>query len=841
MTIQLSANLNQRIRYLCYSQYMSIFKNINVLDLTIGPVGGLTTMVMADFGASVIKIEPLKGDPFRKMPSSTTWLRGKKSIAIDLKIHSEQVKLHAYIKNADVVITNARPKIAKQLGIDSTKILSMNEQIILCNITGFEEKGKLANIPGYEGLIAAKTGYMMTFEGIGKDSNKYRQGPAYSAVLLASHGASQIALQSITAALINRNITGNGQHIKTSLTRAMIPIDTAGLFIAQIRDRLGDKLPKAIDPEFGMLPALGYHPVPTKDGKWIQLAGLVSHLFYAFIDAVGLQDIYDNPDFIDPRGMDNKTKTRLAKIIAKRMMEKNSDDWMKAFIHNGNVAAEEWHSTKESMHHPQIIHNKDIWNHHDKNLGRTQQLGPLAHFSVTQGKHPGNRPVINQDNGYRWPKKQVKRTLTKKVISSKGPLDGITFLEFSSIIAAPYAATILGELGARVIKIEPLTGDNFRVGSNPGTGKQIKGLGAIKTTSNKESICLNLKSDQGIEVAHRLISEANGMLHNYRPGVPERLKIDWQTVNNINKDIVYVSAWGYGKNGPYAHRPTAAPGVGAAMGGPLKQFGGKLPHVHKENLSESIKEAIKINTANPGSSDYNASHIIASAAIMGLYEQNKHGTSQQIDCNMLAANAYANFEHFIDYQDIPKIEEVDDNLFGIDNLYRLYDTKSGWIFFACRNQKDWLNFLAYLTMESNNIPNFKKLIEKLPTNIIKIEESHTQILEKIFIEQKSFTWENNLTALDIGCVVASEYLPGTFWYNDQHVKDNKLTVKVNNPIWDTIIRHATLSELNDFPRREGMQSTAGQHSEEILLSLGYEQKDILELKKNNVFASHDDI
>ena len=819
---------------------MSIYKNINVLDLTIGPVGGLTTMVMADFGASVIKIEPLKGDPFREMPSSTTWLRGKRSIVMELQRNSEQVKLHGYIKNADVVITNARPKIAKRLGIDSAKILSINKRIILCSITGFEEKGKLANIPGYEGLIAAKTGYMMTFEGIGRDKNKYREGPAYSGVLLASHAASQIALQSITAALIYRNQTGNGQLIKTSLTRAMIPIDTAGLFIAQIRERLGDKLPEAIDPEFGMLPSLGYHPVPTKDGKWIQLAGLVSHLFHAFIDTVGLKDIYNNPDFIDPAGMDNKTKTKLAKIIAQRMMEQNSSDWMKSFIDNGNVAAEEWHSTKESMKHPQIIHNKDIWHYHDKKLGETQQLGPLAHFSVTQGKHPGKKPFINQDNGYIWPNKQVKRIAIKKAVLLHGPLDGITFLEFSSIIAAPYAASILGELGARVIKIEPLSGDNFRVGANPGTGKQIKGLGAIKTTSNKESICLNLKSEKGIEIAHRLISQANGMLHNYRPGVPERLKIDWQTVSNINNSIVYVSAWGYGKNGPYAHRPTAAPGVGAAMGGPLKQFGGKLPNIHKDNLTESIKEAIKINTANPGSSDYNASHIIASAAIMGLYEQNQNGTSQQIDCNMLAANAYANFEHFIDYKDMPNIEEVDNNLFGLNNLYRLYNTESGWIFFACSNQKDWDNFLKYLITRSNNIANLKKLIKKLPVNIIGIQENHTQILEKIFIKQNASTWEDNLTALDIGCVHASEYLPGTFWYNDQHVKDNNLTVQVKNPIWETITRHATLSEFNDFPQREGMQSTAGQHSEEILLSLGYAQKDILELKKNNIIASHDD-
>ena len=547
---------------------MSMFKGLNVLDLTLGPAGGLTTMVMADFGAKVIKIEPPKGDPFRYMPSSESWLRGKKSRVLNLKTQHGQDQLKELISSTDIILTNSRPSKAKMLHIDDKSIRAIKSNIIHCSITGFERNGSLADVPGYEGLIAAKSGYMMTFEGIGKDktNKKYRTGPVYSAVLLATHAASQIALQSITAALINKENTGKGEYIETSLLRGMIPIDTAGLFVTQIRERLKNKLPKAVDPEFGMLPALGYHPVPTKDGKWIQLAGLVSHLFHSFIDVTGLDTIYNNPNFLELRDMPQTYKYQLAKIIAARTMKKNSTQWMKLFIENGNVAAEEWKSTLASMRHPQIIHNKDVWVHKDKKLGLIKQLGPLAHFSKNKAQHPGGKPKINQHYKYAWPKRKIKNTQAKKK-KTKGPLDGLIFLEFASIIAAPYACAILGELGARVIKIEPLEGDNFRVGANPGTGRQIRGLGAIKTTSNKESICLNLKSKEGIKIAHELIKKANGMLHNYRPGVTEKLEIDYKTVKKLNSKIVYVSAWGYGKSGPYAHRPTAAPGVGAAMGG----------------------------------------------------------------------------------------------------------------------------------------------------------------------------------------------------------------------------------------------------------------------------------
>ena len=814
---------------------MSIFKGINVLDLSLGPAGGLATMVMADFGADVIKIEPPKGDPFRSMPSSESWLRGKKSRVIDLKTQHGQGQLKELISSADIILTNSRPSKAKKLHIDDKSIRAIKNNIIHCSITGFERKGDLADVPGYEGLIAAKSGYMMTFEGIGKDKSnkKYRTGPVYSAVLLATHAASQIALQSITAALINKEATGKGEYIETSLLRGMIPIDTAGLFVAQIRERLKNKLPKAVDPEFGMLPALGYHPIPTKDGKWIQLAGLVSHLFHSFIDVAGLNKIYTNPNFLELRDMPQTYKYQLAKIIAAKTMQKNSTQWMKLFIENGNVAAEEWNSTLASMRHPQIIHNQDVWSHKDKELGLIKQLGPLAHFSNNKAQHPGGKPKINQHYNYAWPKRKIKNTrATKK--KTKGPLDGLIFLEFASIIAAPYACTILGELGARVIKIEPLEGDNFRVGANPGTGRQIRGLGAIKTTSNKESICLNLKSKEGIKIAHELIKKADGMLHNYRPGVTKKLKIDYKTAKKINSKIVYVSAWGYGKSGPYAHRPTAAPGVGAAMGGAMKQFGGTLPKTYKNNLSKSIEAAIKIYTANPGSSDYNAAHVIASSAIMGLYAQRKNGTGQEIDCNMLAANAYANFDYFIDYKTINHKNKIDKEITGLGALYRLYKTKKGWVFFACQNKKDWNNFINYINNKKFN----KKINFNLPEKIIDLNTRHTQMFEKIFLLQTAATWEKEMSKKSIGCVEASNYLPGAFWNQDEHVAENQLTIEVSNPMWEKIRRHATLAKFSTFLHREGSQITAGQNTKSILAELGYKKNIINVLHKNKIIATH---
>ena len=129
---------------------------------------------------------------------------------------------------------------------------------------------------------------------------------------------------------------------------------------------------------------------------------------------------------------------------------------MNLFVRNGNVAAEEWNSTNEAMSHPQVLYNKDVWEYKSKELGLIKQLGPLAHFSNNKAKHPGAKPKINQHRDYNWPKRNNKKYNPTKKKIKKGPLDGLIFLEFASIIAAPYACTILGELGARIIKIEPI-------------------------------------------------------------------------------------------------------------------------------------------------------------------------------------------------------------------------------------------------------------------------------------------------------------------------------------------------------------------------------------------------
>jgi crotonobetainyl-CoA:carnitine CoA-transferase CaiB-like acyl-CoA transferase len=136
-----------------------------------------------------------------------------------------------------------------------------------------------------------------------------------------------------------------------------------------------------------------------------------------------------------------------------------------------------------------------------------------------------------------------------------GILEGYRVLDVSIAMAGPFAAMRLGDLGADVIKVEPVGGEWQRHVSAGGARGNRVNVSFLSLNRNKRSLALDLKSERGREVMDRLIASADVLLQNYRPGVAERLGIDYERVRGLKPDIVYVSLSGYGESGPYRDRP----------------------------------------------------------------------------------------------------------------------------------------------------------------------------------------------------------------------------------------------------------------------------------------------
>ncbi|MFG1704367.1 CoA transferase [Nonomuraea sp. M3C6] len=136
-----------------------------------------------------------------------------------------------------------------------------------------------------------------------------------------------------------------------------------------------------------------------------------------------------------------------------------------------------------------------------------------------------------------------------------GVLDGYRVVDLSIAMAGPLAAMRLGDLGADVVKVEPVTGEWQRhTPAGGATGNRVN-ASFLSLNRNKRSLAVNLKSDEGREIVHRLAATADVFLQNYRPGVAERLGMDYDTISGLNPGIVYVSMSGYGETGPYTSRP----------------------------------------------------------------------------------------------------------------------------------------------------------------------------------------------------------------------------------------------------------------------------------------------
>ena len=195
-------------------------------------------------------------------------------------------------------------------------------------------------------------------------------------------------------------------------------------------------------------------------------------------------------------------------------------------------------------------------------------------------------------------------------------LGGITVLEFASYVSGPYAGMMLGDLGAEVIKVEDdKTGDPFR-----GWGATDYSATFGSVNRNKKSIILNLKSDDGVEKAIALASQADILIENFRPGTMDRLGLGFEKLSSLNPQLIYCSVTGFGGTGPYVARP-GYDTIGQAMGGLLSVL---------TDLEAPMGMGISL-------SDHLTGMMAAYGCLGALFSRDKTGKGQRVETSLLTA------------------------------------------------------------------------------------------------------------------------------------------------------------------------------------------------------------
>ena len=277
------------------------------------------------------------------------------------------------------------------------------------------------------------------------------------------------------------------------------------------------------------------------------------------------------------------------------------------------------------------------------------------------------------------------------------PLEGITVMEFSTMITASFAAMMMAEQGARVIKVEPLgAGDPMRyIGANKG------GIASLFANCNrgKRSIRVNIKEESGQALIRDMVSEVDVFIHNFRPGVMDKLNLGAETLRAINPRLIYTAISGFGREGPLGSAPAYDPIIQAHAGLTATQGLGDAPAFFRTLICDKI-------TA------YTACQAVTSA----LYFRERSGEGQVIDLSMLDAGLFFIFPDGFQNHTLLDEDVLQEPLL-IDLLYELTPTKDGAVTISAGNQEMQMRSLIAVGMEhllaDDRFNSFEKLVANL--------------------------------------------------------------------------------------------------------------------------------
>jgi crotonobetainyl-CoA:carnitine CoA-transferase CaiB-like acyl-CoA transferase len=836
---------------------------LRVVDLSWWMAGPLATMVLADNGADVIKVEPPGGDPARVLPAFQTWNRGKQAFVLDLKTDSGREMAQKLAADADVIVTSFRPGVAERLGIGYGAVRALNPSTIYASISGYGEDGPRAALKGYEGLATARSGRMMMFERVAD-----RDGPAFPVLPCASYTAAMLTAQGVLAALHQRERTGRGQKVSVSLLSSLMLYDlimwigwqlrggdiqaegqTAPMMLQKLmgeRQMLGSTKGQAYDPAQMHRPRIrvprpNYLTAVTKDGVWLQFANTIDRLCVAQMTALGLLDLYGEERFAKlPAVATEDDAEELWATVLERVREKTYEEWLPLFEGQPDLAVERIATPAESMRHRQIVHNGSVIEVPGMDGQPTLQPGPIARFSATPSVIGAAAPSLRESGALaqgRGPEQRFGGNIDasgpgpRPTGEERGPpLDGITIVDFSAWIAAPLATSILANLGARVIKVEPVGGDMSRYSTG--------GLLSFPMTQGKQSISLDLKHPEGREIVRKLIERADVVVHNLRSPVPERLGIDYESCRALNPAVIYLNAASYGDSGPDAGKPMFFATAAAMGGNQLRQVGEGHPIPGAEGFPmEDLKqEAWRLLKAAEGNADPIAAVAAATAVLMALRHRDHTGEGQSVLTTMIGSNMYANSDEAITYEGKPASPTVDADLLGFSAAYRLYEAAAGWVMLACVRRSEWEAFCAAIERpELAGKWGAAWSRECRSTEGARLADSISQALRG----RSAAEWEALAMQSDLPLVAVELRDPGRFNMEDEEMRRLGHAVRVASPVHGEYWRHGALQRFSEATQAFGPWDPLGGHTQAILRELGYGQKTVDQLAAEKVIELWD--
>ena len=340
---------------------------VTVVDVTSVLAGPYCTMLLGDLGAEVIKIEPPAGDMIRKSPpfvggESTYYLytsRNKKSMIIDLRKNRGREVLLKLVKEADIFVENYKPQTKVRLKIDYPELKKINPKLIYCSVSGFGQTGPWAERPGFDQIAQGMSG-LMSVTGF-PDSVPTRVG-----VAIGDSVASLFATYGILAALIERQTSGQGQYLETSLLEGLIAVMgfQAAKYFGTEEPPLAQGNDHASFAPYGTYKTKDGHIniSAAKDAMWINLAKILN-----------LEELVN-----DPRFKTNTDRVRnkdiLRELMEEKLAQKTTNEWIEIF-NEGGIASGPIYRVDQVFNDAHVLHRKMLMEVEHPLAGMIKMIG----------------------------------------------------------------------------------------------------------------------------------------------------------------------------------------------------------------------------------------------------------------------------------------------------------------------------------------------------------------------------------------------------------------------------------------------------------------------------------
>jgi len=761
---------------------------LEVLDLTRSVAGSMASMLLADQGAVVTKVEPPGGDPVRAEAGSRVWMRGKRTVTVELPADAGAVVDMA--RTADLYLDSWTPAEATEFGLRDELLAAANPRLVRCSITAYGSIAHHAGRPDDPFLVAARSGLMWEQKGwVGGPIARLSGAPPVAPDLVAPPGcwdgcertgpihpstpqpaiaAAYLGALAALSAIHARERTGRGQRVETSMLQGVLAATWGAWQRAEHPDAAGYD-----SWVFDSRSHRGHFE--CADGRWI------CHWVPrpAFVLGVSKGDELDPEAEIAPMHIDSSRITpdpadlvvlhHYHPVMAETFRRFSAQAWTDVASATDN-ALQPVKTMEEALDDPLLMADGSVIS-----IDGTRQPGLAIRLHNCDPAVP-KRPEASQGAS----PEETSKEKEGAVASHAPPLDGILVVDLGLAVAGPWGAQMLSDLGAQVIKVNRKS-DSYWHATHM----------AMACNRGKSSLAVNLRKPAGMGILNRLVARADVVHTNMRRSAAHRLGVDYEHLRVVNPNLIYCHTTGFDDT------RADLPGndqTGGALAGILHADGG---------CERGGRPAWSLTSLG----DVGNGFLSAIGVLMALIHRDRTGEGQLVTTSIVRAQLLAASAWVAPDGSGSGRPLLDANQLGFSPRRRLYETASGWLCLAVRTEDQW-NSLRRAVGRSDLVD----------------EE-----LESMFASRPAAEWCETFDAAGVPVELCDPDVSlGLF--DDPELVERQWVTTYEHPLVGTFSQLGLLFEFSDTPARIASPPlVVGDSSRQVLSQLGYEDGEIDQL------------